>query len=367
MKGLLFLLTMALAIPNITLANSPWFASNSDIINQHIIPRYQQLQVSSQQLLQQSQAMCESPSEASLEKTRQAYQKTMDAWIGVQHLRFGPVELFDRYHRYQLWPDKHNTGNKQLRKLLAKADPELLTIEYNFNRTSVAVQGLSAVEKLLFSKGRGIALYVDDNHQANYRCLLITAISRNLNKMSQALSDTWQSKPAPLQLMLTAAEVSLHDNMDEASMIGRKEVAIGFFNNLYTQVQSVIDQKLQRAMGKHFTKSKPRYLESWRSQRSLRNITLNIQALESLYNIGFSSHLNLQGQALNNDIHQAFKEIHQAVAMIDQPLNLAIDDAQQYLKVTALQQSVRRLQSLLTGPLPKALDIPLGFNSLDGD
>ncbi|MFC1750449.1 imelysin family protein, partial [Pseudomonadota bacterium] len=289
------------------------------------------------------------------------FHQTMDAWAGVQHLRTGPVESFDRYHRFQLWPDKHNTGNKQIAKLLAAEDIDALTTEH-FGEASVAIQGLSAMERLLFGKKGTVEQFIKEN-KASYHCLLVAAIAHNLTSMSRSLVEEWSKEP-PYEMLFISAGGMTYELKLEKDISSRKEITTGFFNNLYTQVQSVIDQKLLRPLGKK-SKAKPRYLESWRSLRSLRNIELNLRAVESLYETGFAPALN--NKELHKQIKKAFKTAYNAASTIKSPLYDALKDNDKRKNIEALLASTRKLQSLLTGPLPEALDIELGFNALDGD
>ncbi len=344
-----------------------WQSANQAIVKEHIIPRYQQLADASIELEKQSQALCASPSQANLEKTQQAFHQTMDGWIGIQHIRQGPVELLNRYHRFQFWPDKHNTGSKQLGKLLAEQDRETLQADH-FARSSVAVQGLTTMERLLFSQNKGIETFgVAGN--PSYHCLLVEAITHNLATMSAELVEDWSIEPVPFHTLFLSSGQLLGKRMKDKTLDQKVEVTTVFFNNLYTQVQSVIDQKLLRPMGEEFSKAKPRYTESWRSERSLRNIKMNLQALESLYDTGFAPAILTKqgGTELNIQIKQAFKATLAEINTINQRMHKILEDESQRPVLEQLVSELRQLQSLLTGPLPQTLEIPMGFNALDGD
>lgn len=357
------LLCFCLVAVNNVYAGGPWGGANLAIVKDHVVPRYQQLAKAAAELQQQSESFCAAPSAKGMDQVRAAYNVTMDGWAGVQHLRFGPVELLNRYHRFQLWPDKHNTATKQIARLLTGDDKEVLQPD-NFSRTSVAVQGLSALERLLYSN-KGLATFVGDD-KGGRRCQVVVAISRNLATMAADLHEEWSSQPPPFHLLFLSSGDDLDKRMRDRHLGEKKEVTTGFYSNLYTQVQSIIDQKLERPMGEGAGKAKERYLESWRSHRSLRNIQLNLEAVESLYDTGFA--MLLKDKNLHKEIKQAFADSQAAVKAIKQPLSEALMDKKQgYSEVKRLLERVRALQALLTGPLPKALDLPLGFNALDGD
>ena len=342
-------------------------SANHAIIKEHIIPSYQALADASMTLEKQSNALCESPSQQNLEETQQAFHQTMDAWMGVQHLRNGPVEILTRYHRFQLWPDKHNTGSKQLGKLLAEKDLEALEAD-RFARGSVAVQGLSTLERLLFSQKVTLESFGTAG-QPSYHCLLVKAITHNLSTMSTELVEDWSAEPMPFHTLFVSSGELLDERMEDETLSQKVDVTAVFFNNLTTEVQAVIDQKLLRPMQANTKKAKTRYTESWRSQRSLRNIEMNLQALESLYETGFSPLLQTKtdGSKLDGQIKQAFNTVRTSIAKIDAPLSEILKDESQRPILEQLVSELRQLQSLVTGPLPQTLEIPLGFNALDGD
>jgi len=342
---------------------SPWLASNTAIVNKHILPRYQQLSDSSQALEQQAKALCDNPSDATLEATREAFHTTMDAWVGVQHLRFGPIELFSRYHRFQLWPDKHNTGTKQLAQLLADQDESKLEAKAFFN-SSVAVQGLSAMERLLFGSKVTTADFGTQG-KPSYTCKLTIAIAHNLADQSAGVLKDWQHTPPPFQFMARNTEEML--DSEDTHLGERKDVLIGFYNNLYTELQSVIDQKLVRPMGEGGAKVKPRHLESWRSERSLRNISINIEALASLYTTGFAPLVKEKDAELDKKIKLAFRSCYQASTAIAPPLYKQLKNEKARATLEHLLKTLRELQALITGPMAESIDFPLGFNALDGD
>src|SRR3546814_3114375 len=71
----------------------------------------------------------------------------MDAWMAVQHLRFGPSLLFLRVDRVEFWPDKRGTVGRHLAQLLSDHDLQPLAPRV-FANGSVAVQGFPALERL---------------------------------------------------------------------------------------------------------------------------------------------------------------------------------------------------------------------------
>jgi hypothetical protein len=66
--------------------------SISDIIDNHIMPRFETLAATAQVLSQSAVQNCDPTSDG----LRTAYGLAFDAWVSASHLRFGPTEVDDR-------------------------------------------------------------------------------------------------------------------------------------------------------------------------------------------------------------------------------------------------------------------------------
>lgn len=345
----------ALTLVTPAMAEQPWERVNLSLATEHIAPRYAQLADSSSELQQRLHSLCEHRDATRLNAARESFHTTMSAWQGIQHIRFGPVELFLRHHRMQHWPDKHGTGPKQLRRMLLTRNREELKPD-NFRHLSVAVQGLNTLERLLFEPDTEITAFRTGD-QASYHCRLAAAIGQNIALMGKGLSEAWHGDY--LQTVKTAA--TGNDYFSNA-----KELSGKLLNNLYTELQAVVDQKLLRPMGESAQQARPRRAESWRSRRSLQNIEANLTAAEEMYRIGFAP-LLADNSELAGRIDSTFAR---AVALCRKNEESLYDSAADPELRPALQRllsAVSELKRLIGGELPSAIDLPLGFNALDGD
>ena len=349
---------------------SSWHDTNVTIIERHVVPGYRKLASATVELDRQGRAFCMSPSAAGLKDLRQGYHRAMDAWMANQHIRFGPVEMFMRYHRYQLWPDKHNTGAKHMRRMLAEKDSQRLQPD-NFRHASVALQGFTALERVLFRKNnKDKELSVFGSHdKPGYDCQVVMAISHNLATMSEELVKEWSGKRTPFQKMFNTDERSMINAKGEDSLSTSREVAARFLNQLHTQLEAIVDMKLGRPLDTSAAKAKPRRAESWRSRRSLQNIVLNLQASASFYVTGFSSRVSREkdGAEIDRRIRQGFSRAIAQAKAIKQPMYEIVRDPTQRPQLEQLRQTIRELKGLMSGNLSQILNLPQAFNSLDGD
>ena len=332
-----------------------WSETNKAIMDEFAIPRFEQLLDTSKQLLVQTDNFCQKGGKEEFEKTRGEFHKMMDAWQGIQILRTGPGELLMRNFRIEMWPDRSNTGAKQIRKLLANKNPDALKPEV-FSKSSTAVQGLSAIERIMFAKGIQASEFQTEG-KANYRCQLLQAITINLNTISTDLLKDWQT---------TYKETIMEQGDKNEVFASHKEVASVFLKEVTTQLQAVYNQKFERPLDSAIKREKrfrPKRAESWRSGRSLRNITINLESAENLFEIGFSAHI--KDEALKKKLRSEFKKAITTGKTFTMPLLEAHKEMPEAL--VKWMKEVKQLKLTLTVDVAKALGISLGFNSLDGD
>src|SRR3546814_8760499 len=68
-----------------------------------------------------------------------------------------------------------------------------------------------------------------------------------------------------------------------------KDATLDLFKSLYTAVELIADHELARPLGGSIDQARPHLAEAWRSQRSMRNIVINLKAAQDLYTKVFRS------------------------------------------------------------------------------
>lgn len=329
------------------------------LADEHIVPRYQALTTDSRALEQALHSACQTPSDSTLHSTQAAYRRAFGRWQAVQHIRFGPIQYLAREHRYQLWPDKRNSVSKHLSQLLA--EPQLLTSELDISQKSVAVQGFSALEQLLFQRETLDA----------YSCRVAGAITANLSAMSANLLSNWTTGDAAYSNYFHLPTGD-DDNIYETD----SELASEILNSLYTQLERMTTQKLDLPLGDSSAKARGRRAEGWRSETSRSALAHNLEAVQAIYNLTYAPVLNhsqdnSQGvskeSALATNIENAFSRARAALELITMPLSQAVSDPEQRQHLLQLRQALSQLKQLIAQDLAQSLNLSLGFNSLDGD
>ncbi|GGO81469.1 hypothetical protein GCM10011348_20580 [Marinobacterium nitratireducens] len=319
---------------------------STDLARQLIQPAYQRFSGDSETLAANLNAYCSGGDASTLDGVRDAYRRTLHDWMFLQPINWGPAAEQNRHPALYYWPDKKDIGSRQLRALIADADPATLEPAY-FADASIAVSGLSALERLLF----------DDTPPApgSYRCDLAAAIAGNSHRIAAELAALWPAFADQWRLALDprGGIKLMIKSMDEIAQI-------------------ISQQKIGMPLGSDIDHARDRRAESWRSARSLDNIRANLDFIATLLhgNDGQPGLLSLiaeQDGDLALILETQLQTTREMLASIEQPLESAIAEPSARNRLIMLQANTDTLQTLLAGDVSAALGISLGFNSRDGD
>ncbi|MDD3445509.1 MAG: imelysin family protein [Zavarzinia sp.] len=331
---------------------------NNAIVDRHVMPRFARLAEAGTLLHGAAVRFRDAPDAAGREALLAAYAAASDAWQGVQHLRFGPSELFMRSSRLMFWPDPRNNVGRQLDALLAKKDPATFDPEA-LQKQSVAVQGLPALERLLY--GDDAADLAGDGDDARLRRAAIAGIAAVIEIQARGADDDWRGGDvAYAKLMKTAGPKN--EFYRTAS-----EVTVELFKAFHLALEVVADRKLTKALGESADKARPRLLEQWRSGRALDNIRIDLHAAADLWHAGMSDVVRDRDPALAKEVEDALAATIATAAAIAPPLDEALADPARRPAVEHLAAQAEAAKTLLANRVAPVLGIPLGFNALDGD
>ncbi|MEL7399665.1 MAG: imelysin family protein, partial [Pseudomonadota bacterium] len=129
-------------------------------------------------------------------------------------------------------------------------------------------------------------------------------------------------------------------------------------------------RKLAPALGinNRAKRSNPYLLESWRSQHSLTNLRLNLEALQRLMHQGGLEDFLMAKQQpqLAAEINAHLQQLLEKLPAAEAGLFTLIKE-QDVDAITAVYQQLPELIALFKRELPGKLDLQMGFNSNDGD
>ena len=336
---------------------------NESFVERHVLPRYARLADATGALDAAARRFCEGP--ASIEEVRTAFHAAADAWHDAEHLRFGPIESRLRAERLAFWPDPRNTTGRQLAELLAGRDPATLTPE-GFLRASAAVQGLPAVERLLFDQGAEAA-FRSGGDDAVRRCQVLLAITRNAAAIAGEVQQEWTAGDAAYARRFTAP------GPGNAVYPEPKDATGDVLKSLHGSLERVASLKLTKPLGTSLATVRPTLAEEWRSGRALRDVRLNLAAARALYlgegegGLGEFVREVAGAPELDARLRRGFDAAIAAADRITEPLETAMKTPRTRPPVERLLKEVRALRHAVAERLTTALGVPLGFNALDGD
>lgn len=309
-----------------------------------IVPRYQALAAAAARQQAAWDGFCAAPSADGASGLDTAFHAAADAWSRIEFLRFGPISKDFRHERMAHWPERRNAVARALSGLLAWSEGDILTPD-RFAETSVAGQGLTALERLLFDDGAKDKLL--RGAEASRRCAVGRAIARSLAAVSDAVLREWTSGDGVLAGLAAT---------DDA---GGREALTRIATDLLSAYQSVGDLKIDAVMGRELGQARAALAEGRRSGRAARVLVLNLESVRDF---------TLAVPGTDKD---------QAVDALDLALRLAralppdfaalADDPGQRSRLILMRDAVRSAQHLSAATVPPALGVTLGFNSLDGD
>jgi hypothetical protein len=336
------------------LADDRFAAVNTSLVEFHGAPRFRRFYETAATLAAALQGY--NAGDVTRDEAVAAFDAALDAWMGCQHLRMGALELKMRDFRVEFWPDKKNRVGKQLNEALTAQRADLLDPAVMAD-ASVALQGFPALERLLFE---------DPVAPGGYGGKLAAAIGDNLAVIAGNLDVAWASGG-------TTAELLLNPAPDGSRFAAVKDVAAAFVSALVTQLEFIAERKLAAPLGVSVEKARPRLAESWRSGRSMANVTANLAAMVELY-VGPGGHpglMTLVEQAgfaeLAQNIKTLVERAHQTSAGLGPDLDDLLDDEAARAAIETVIDDANGARRLAAGDMAGALGLILGFNSLDGD
>jgi predicted lipoprotein len=338
-------LLIAVPAPAATAAGTPidYAAINAAIIKDHLLPRYHVFTVKTAALSEAAEKLCPGAEPAALDGARTAFHDALDAWQEVEHLRQGPAAAAETHIRVKFWPDRKSLVDKHLARLMAGKDAAILKAD-SFAHVSIAVQGFPALERLLFAKDAAAALKAGDGPVTP--CAVAGAIAVNLHAIAADLEGRWMKDPAA----------------------GRpaKRVTTDLFNDLATGLGAIAEMKLGAPLGAD-GKTRPRRAENWLSGRALRNVVHNLIALEDLYDGLATAEGGHIGKSEDDLIRHQFAYLIKFTRDLGPSITEVLKTDKGPLRIKVLKSDLQDLHELVVVNVSEALNLVLGFNSLDGD
>jgi predicted lipoprotein len=286
------------------------------------------------------------------------FHALLDAWARVEFLRFGPLVQDNRFERIFFWPDPRGLVARQVGTALKAADAAALA-PGALRPRSVAVQGLPAIEQLLF--GDGAQAMGDGTPASRYRCDLAAATAANVRDIAAALQRDWSaSGNTGADFAAPAAGNALYRSANE--------VAAEAFKALATGVKFLREAKLAPMMGATPAEARAQRGAFWRSNGTAHYLAAGARGLGDFYAAArladsYAPAERSADESFLAEIGRVTSHLHAVAAM---PLEAALTGTERRHVVLA-QLMADNLRNMIDEVIAPAFGVTLGFNALDGD
>lgn len=331
-----------------------------DTIDKFIVPHLATMKQATGNLATAVDAVCREGSDAARRTARTAFADTVRAWGGLDFIRFGPSARGHRLERIFFWPDPRGFAWRQLNGLLAAKKPELLA-PGGLASQSVAVQGLTALEILLFDEKAPLGAAKDD--AAQYRCALAGAIAANIHAVVGEIGDGWTGADGGFRLKM------LTPGSDNALYKDAGETVREVLKALVAGIELCRDRFILPELTA-VTAKPPRRVRLAFETSGLTGVYLksSLVALKELYGaIGLDAYVPVDKPWMAKFMPTSWNSL---IADADRLDGLRAGERGSEAHLHALRKmrfDLSGLRQIIVKELAPNADIVMGFNELDGD
>ncbi|MCM2401331.1 hypothetical protein NBH20_09200 [Rhizobium sp. S153] len=302
------------------------------------------------------QTLCSAPSQQNLDAAKVAFGETVTAWSHIEIVRIGPVIEDNRFERILFYPDRKSTGLKQVQAVLAKPDETATSVD-TLKDKSVAMQGLGALEFVLYGTGSEVLATEKDG----FRCRYGTAIAGNLERLGGELVDIWD-KPDGIQ------DAWKHPGPDNPVFRDGREAITALLGILVHGAEAVRDQRLETFYKGEANNTFPKQAIYWRSQNTFKSVADNIDGIRTLLDSSdMVELLNEDVRSTVSSINFVAKSLERVAMDINPDVEVAVTDPAQRAKLDFLLLNGKDLILRLNNDYGGAVGLGAGFSFSDGD
>lgn len=328
-------------------------------VNDVIRPGFDNFNENAAVLAADIERLCAAPSPELLRTAREQFGFVVEAFSRIELYRFGPLTAENRIERILFWPDRRSIGLRQVQGLLAEED-ETATDPSALAGKSVALQGLGALEFVLFGTGAEEALAVE----GGFRCRYGTAIAASIAGIAAEMLAEWRAPGGIADRMMAP-------RADDPAYRTTREVLEELVGTLSHGTEAVRDTRLLPFIGRATDDApKPKSALFWRSDLTIRSAAANLDGLRALFEVGgLADAAPGAGDAryIREAVLFEFGNATRALGIVTDAVEPALADPKQLQALRYLVIVTQSLQALFGDQLPAALGLSVGFSSLDGD
>ncbi|WP_045837192.1 imelysin family protein [Hyphomicrobium sp. 99] len=318
-------------------------------IEKHIIPHFDALKTAAAPLPAAVVNVCKTGSADANRELSERFAKVVEAYAGVDFLRFGPMLEKGRREQLSFWPDPRGYLARQMRLILTKQDATLSQPDA-IGKQSAAVQGLTALEFLMQDKD----VPLGPGEPARYRCVVAEAIAANVVRLTDEITTGWEKPGGWADRMLhPGPENETYKNSEEAAVEVVKALIVGLSLTADLQIKPQIDPKIHL---------KPPYEKSGLQKPFY---AASIASLHELYNaLQLEDYLTPDKRWMKDWVAGTWRALESSDGAGGRASHAERDEPPTPREVF---DRANGLRNMVSNRLSVAAKLTVGFNELDGD
>lgn len=323
----------------------------------YIRPGYDEVNIAAADLETSLAELCATPSGEHLEAARSGFRATVDRWSRMEWLRIGPVMADNRLERILFFPDRKGTGRKQVQAAISSRN-ESVTRVAALSGQSVAMQGLGALEFILFGSGSDQLA----GPGALHRCAFARAAAGNLVNLSRELINGWRDgSELTAAFLAPAAANPLFRTDAEALNLLLGQMIHGLEAIRDTRINAFLDRE-------DANRDRPKSALFWRSGMTMTSIRANLDGLEAMFNLSGIEIVSQQSAPrLADALRFEFDQAVRTASSLDAPVAELLGDPLTREKLVYLDYAIRIIIDRLDQEFAQAGGLAVGFSFGDGD
>lgn len=325
-------------------------------IDGYIRPEFHLFAEQTEELRVKTAILCARPSTEALSAVRNRFASSVIGFSRIEFVRVGPLSIADRMERLLFWPDRKGIALKQVQAALAEQD-ETATAPDTLQVKSVAMQGLVALEYLLFGTGSETLA----TPGGNYRCRYAAASTTLIAGLAATLDTEW-ADPNGQSLHMLAPQPTYDDFRTETEVLEKLAAT------LIHGTEVIRDQRINPILGLNDGGPKPKSALFWRSNLTAATLAANFAGLHDYFVAAhFTEALSARNHWIADSAIYEFENAAEEAAKIVDPIEFAVTDLEQLRALRYLVVVTGSLDTILGENLGAALGLTVGFSQLDGD
>ncbi|MEO1747267.1 MAG: imelysin family protein [Pseudomonadota bacterium] len=343
----------ALCSPATALADWTINDAVNAVIEEAIKPALSRYHLQTMSMSASIDALCAEPGAGTLAASRDQFGRLVEAWGQVEFVRIGPLTSENRLERTLYWPDRKGRGLRQVRMAIAQEQQPVAAVE-TLSKQSVAVQGLSALEFVLFGDESGTL-----ETRAEHRCNYGKSIAENLSNIAGELIAAWEAEDGFANLWRNPSpDNALFRDADEQLRALLKLVSQGSEIIRVQRLDPFLDSEPFNAKRALF----------WRSGKTFTSLNGNFDGLQ---NIVLAAKLDdivggNDGRVVDG-LSFELSNAKRTLAETQISVETLASESNAMSRVKYLRIVTQSLIDLSGKTIPAIFGLSSGFSSLDGD